>query len=833
MHEIVRRYTTHQGLDLKSSALNRRIQFASSMRNAQYRKSGAPEKRKGWQFHSSSALGFGFFNYKYVDADDQPQELPLSVGRTLYKLQFTTITVSYSGSESAAYLTLFYDPSTSQYRCQIIEGMTSVLDIALGTGFEGSPVTIADLDTAISALTGFTATVVGDGTVPAAFIKIVRDAEVKANAWDGKAGYWTAVNSPITNPFDGSYTRRNSVDFENVSGVNLSNVIYLSNGYDEVYKFDGQNLYRAGLPTPASIATATAAGGVTGANYVHRARYVQYDHAGNIVEGNMLSASPALNPAGNSMNVTVANVLAAAGFNTNCAIVAGAQVGVTTITVDNGSGGSHTMKVGDTAYFFNGVSSAYVERIVTAVAATTITIAGAAVNVADNAVISNNLRIQIQRNKTSAVTPTVFYQVVEIPNNSFAATQVYNDNLADASLGELIEPPATDRSTPPKGKYIAKFQDLLFITGNPSDPKRVSWSDIDSPEYFPSDSNQHKIESTLGDNPNGISKNGSFLAVFTESSTHIGSGTFADGNYRFDERAGNIGLSSHSSLIEVEGFLAWWSSRGPYKMAGGQMPTPIGETEDGEGRISPVMDQMGFDSNPALVESLYRQKRIVGINWTRENKLLFYLPCESLSGSDRYANSNSQVFAYDYTRDAWLQWDNLNMIGGAILYGSEFYFKSRSLRSGSVVSELQRFHNLNDAYDYQDNHEPITWSYGPQWEHLNQPGVLKKFLKLEIFSLEEVQNNDFAVTVQQEINFQDGAVIAEFVMNLTGSGYGQSAYGSEPYGDPSNPKFFHDLARARTYATRTKFTNAEDHQNCVISGWEYLIATPFRPEFKK
>jgi hypothetical protein len=108
------------------------------------------------------------------------------------------------------------------------------------------------------------------------------------------------------------------------------------------------------------------------------------------------------------------------------------QVSVSTITVDDGSGGSHTMKVGQTAYFYDSVSASFVTREITAVAATTITIAGAAVTVADNAVISNNLRIMILR---TVSTGTIYKFVAEIPNNSFSATQVYTDATADASLG--------------------------------------------------------------------------------------------------------------------------------------------------------------------------------------------------------------------------------------------------------------------------------------------------------------------------------------------------------------------------------------------------------------
>jgi len=835
-HTIVKRYDSNRGLDLKATDLTREARFASEMKNAQYRNSGAIEKRRGFQMHSESVEGFGLYNYNYVDDSNNSQELALSVGRKLSKLLFTDLNVSYGGAENAAYLTFFFDPVSDEYRCQIIEGLTQVLDFPCGQGFdEVSTVTVLDLKNAINALTGFTATVTGDDTVPAAFLKIIRDYDIKAMTWIGKVGYWVEVFSPITNPFDGSYTHRNDLDFENVAAVNLNNLIYFSNGYDNLLKYDGQNLYRAGMPKPATITSALgAAGAVTGTNYVHRAQYSQVDNVGNIIEGNILAVSAALNPAAQKMDITVANILASSGFNTNAAIVAGAQAAVTTINVDNGSGGAQTLQVGDTAYFFDSISGGYVERKVTARTNSTLTIAGAAVTVADNAVISNNLRIIIQRNQTSAITPTIFYEVASIPNNPFAATQVFTDNLTDIQLGFLIDPPATDRSLPPKGKYITGFQNLLFVAGLPSEPNKVAWSDIDSPEYFPADTNQDRVESSIGDIITGIAPNGPVLAVGKNHSTHIGSGTFGDNNYRFEEKASNIGCSSHASFVQIEGVLCWWSSRGPYKMAGGQLPQPIGMTKDGESRVAPVMDQPGYEFNPALEEQFFRGRRVVGINWLAENKMLFYIPAKSVNGSDRYPNLNSVIYAYDYTRDAWLKWDNLNMIGGAVIFQNEFYFKCRRLASsGDINSELFRMHNLGDAYDYEDNVIPVDFDYGPQWEDGGQPAMLKQYLQLQVYSLEEEANNDFTVTVKQEFNYQDGNIQAEFTLRANGAGYGQSAYGNDPYGDPSSANFKHDLARTRTRSTRTRFTNNDHQQNCVISGWEYLIAAPYRPEFKR
>ncbi len=835
-HQTIKRFDSNGGLDLKSSDLSRNPKFASAMLNAQYRDSGAFEKRRGFACHTDdSSAGFGLYTYKRIDEDSLLEEIILSAGRTLKKLNFTNIVIDYAGAEASAYISIIYDPVTAVYRCQIMAGTTSVLDLSLGVGIDaGAPVTIADLDTTISALTGFTATVTGDSTVPAAYLKTIRDFDCKAETFTGIAGYWSAVNSPITNPFEGSYARRNRTDFENISGVNISNLIFFSNGFDEVLKYDGQTLYRSGMPLPATLTSVlTAAGAITGSNYFHRAQYIQVDAVGNIVEGNIKTVSAGLTLAGEQATITVANIQASTGFNTNCAIVAGAQVAQTVLTVDDGSGGANTMKVGDTAYFYDSISAAYVEREVTARNATTITIAGAAVTVADNAVISNNLRIMLQRNKTSATTPTVFYSVVELPNNSFTATQVYVDNALDSALGDIIVPPATDRSPPPKGKYLTTFQTLLFVANLATDKRKFAWSDIDGVEYFPSDTNQETIESGEGDEISGIGAEGSFLSIFSEKSTFVGAGTFGDNNYRVDMRAASIGCSSHSSIIKVEGFLAWWSSRGPYKMSGGGIPSAIGPTAEGDSRISPVMNQKGFEFNDSLSDRFYRARRCVGVNWLDENKLLFFLPCESLSGSDRYINSNSRVFAYDYTRDAWLQWSNLDMVGGACTYQDEFFFVGRRLNSSSVKSNLFRMHNLNDAIDYQDNLVPIRLEYAPQWEFLNEPSVLKKFLEISIFSLEEVQNNTFNLTIQQEMNFLADAPVAEFDIELTGSGYGQSPYGSDPYGDQASPQFKHELSKTRTKATRPKFINEEDQTNCVVSGWEILFTAPFRTEFKR
>lgn len=828
-HLLFKRYVNHFGLDLKSNDIVRDSKYASKILNAQYSIPGSIEKRKGYQAHGPTSGGLGNFTYNRFDPSTNTLAREfITVDQNLFKYTPTTLNVAYSGAGASATISIYFDTVTDQYRCLISEEQTDVLDYALGLGFdEVSPVTIDDLAAQINAITGFATTITGAITTPAALLKIVRAHELTTESIDLEAGNWTQVNSTVSNPFSSYYgVRHTAEDFENVSIVQINNCAYLSNGYDDVHKYDGQTFYKAGLPTPtAPTATIGASGNITGSNYYYKAQFIQYDAAGNIVEGNPTISATGYVPSAQQLVVTLTNSVAGSGFNTNCATVSGSQNNVTTITVNS----THTLKEGDTAYFYDAVTLGHVTREVLGVSGTAIAIAGSDVTVTDDAVISNNLRIAIYRNKTSAITPTLFYLVAEVPNDSFNATQTYNDNLADGSLGALFVEPVTDRSPPPKGKYLTTFQNLLVVSGSRTYPQAFYWSDSDGPEYFP-EVNQDLIQSPNGNIVTGSGVNGPVLAAYTETSTHVISGTLADSNYRIELKSGDIGCLAHDSLTDIEGTLFWWSKRGPYRMTSGQIPIPVGITDNG-GRIESVMNQEGVED--AL---LYQTKRITSINWRSQNKWVVFLPCESTTNSNRHSNSNSIVYAYDYSRDAWLKWTNLDLMGGIKEFGSEVFFQERRYSTAVTATNkhvLYKMHNLNDAWDYQDNNAAIEMVYGSAWEALDQPSVLKRFLEVRVMGLDQTGANTYTVTVQQEMNYQEDAPVAEFTMATAGGGYGLSAYSTEPYGDPSEGVARHELRRDRTRSMRVLFINEQEQTNCPITGWELMIAAPYRNEFKK
>jgi hypothetical protein len=825
---LVKNYSRHFGVDKKSSNLTRPPQFAEDLLNADYTPSGSITKRTGWQKRGTQSGSFGQWTYRKADPTTGAiTEEIVSVSGDLWKSAQATLTVTYSGASTTCSLAVFLDPATSTFKMQIDDGTSLVLDTDLGTGDEVSPVTLTALAALINAIADFTATVSGTGTVPAAFLAFDRYHDLIAGAYSGVVYASTEVYSPITaGPF-ATYAAQNvSGTFENISSVQAQNCIYFASGLDELMKYDGQSVYRAGLPDQTVPTFGLAAGVIPNGDYEYIVQYIYKDKAGNLLDGNYESATATVSGGPRTVNVTVTNILAASGFNTNCAIVNGNQVGVTTITVDN----TNTLQIGDTAYFLNRISGLYIEAVITNRTSTTITTA-TSVNVNDNDVISANLRIGIFR---SEIGPGLEkYLVAEIPNNSLTATQVYADNTADANLGRLWLEPTTDRTAPPKGKYVNAWNGQLTIAGIPTAPFTLRYSDTENAEYFPADSNELLIESGNGDKITGHAPNNEVYAVFGAQSFTVITGDIAQNQLRVETRSRNNGCAAHATICDMDGTLVWLSADGPRYSQGGQMPLPLGasvaeERQETASRIDPIFDNAGQSSRES-----WNLQRAVGFVIPQESRYLLFVPKEDLSGSNYNSNELSRAFVYLKNRDAWLIWSNVDISGGAsFLSDDRVYFTKRYYDGAAFDSDFMGLSDATDAYGYADGIDAISFDYAPQWEFLGEPSVLKKAISVKIFTVEDESPSPFTLTVEQETNFQKDAPKAIFDMEFLGEGYGVAAYGTTPYGNPGNASIFHPLSRDRVFSTRTRFKNEIIHEAPVISGWEGEFSTPYRPEFK-
>lgn len=821
------------GLDLRSQPIEQDRSKASYSRNHRRRRSGAGTNRKGTKASvaNSGNGGFGLIRYGEISPTTGAVTVrKLLAGSTLREIKEGTFTVSYTGSGSSITASCSLDTSNLVWKFTLTEDGVEKLSEDLGVGFdEATPYTLANLKTAIDALTDFSATIVGDTSTPAAFLPALSEEPISTSLGINYT-YQEAVNTP-TGPSDdlleGSLTNRNSSEFENVSWVNINGCAYIGNGYNEQTKFDGVDHYRSGMPEGVTPGLASAgSGSISAGTRQYIVTYSQKDAQTNIVEG--IESLPESITLGSSLDVTVTltNILKTTGFNTDCAIVAGAQSGVTTITVDDGSGGSHTMKVGQTAYLYDGVSSSYVEREITAVAAGTITIDGAAVNVADNAVISNNLRINVYRTLDSG---TKFYLLAELPNNSFTATQTYTDSTTDTTLDDrtYYTFPLVPHGLPPKGKALSTYRGLLLVGGSLEFPNILFWSDINSPEYFPPLSNSQEVQTVEVDRIIGFAPEEEFFLVFKKNSTFRIVGDLTFNQYRVDLVSPVTGCSSQHSISQIQGAVVWLYKKGVFVSEGGGAPRELS---------IPILPL--FTKKESMSDMVLRLERSVAVHDPDNELYLLYIPTETTTGGEVSANTNSIVIVYDYFWQEFHLWIGLNMAGGAIFDEDNIFFVERRYTTfdSTVKYNVYSFNSTDTEQDFADHISEISWEWASGHDSLGEPSVYKKANRMKVYSDDPELVTSFDVDVQVEKDFSS-TVSSDFSLSFgssgTSGGFAIGAWGVAAWGAPSTRSKRMKLKSDKIQAARTRFKNDRFHQQVLISAYEIDYRTSYKPELKQ
>ena len=544
------------GRDTRSTDLTRPPEAAIEFSNADFLKDGTLTNRTGGKILASDAQFLGVFNYAYSDQStgETRQEI-ISISDSLYKKRSNTLTITYTGSGNPVQLNIKLDASTATFKATIVENTTTVLNYDLGTGLETSPITLANLITQINAISGFSASASGITTIPAAFLPTSLYLDLANPPKTATITYydWQTINSTVSTPFASYYAARGDSEFRHASAINVQDCLFIATGKEYLHKFDGQTVYRVGAPEPTAAPTVATAAGALAGTYRYISTHIQYDNQGNIVEGTESDQSANITPATNSINVTVSNVQAGSGYNTNCALfAANAAVapvsGLVTLTVQNTP---HTMKAGDTAYFYNRALSQYKTYTVSSVTTTTLVLVSTdTITTNNNDVCSNNLRTAIYRTKNGGID---FFLVAEIPNNSFAATQVYNDNAADTALGaQYLYPEQDHDALAVKPNFVVVHQGVVVVSGILNEPNTVYYSSGDGVEYFPLASNSFDIPSTTYGSVTGIGSLQDHLLVGKRNSLYAASGDLAEGAFRVEKISeGRLGIASHNTICDM------------------------------------------------------------------------------------------------------------------------------------------------------------------------------------------------------------------------------------------------------------------------------------------
>lgn len=299
--------------------------------------------------------------------------------------------------------------------------ITQFYDRPFGNGIDATPYTINqfifDLMIAPPGVPGVTMS--GDiinTNHPAAFLEIVEPTIVNSSGLlTLQYYYWEPVNRTLPITFTPcTNDELMDDDFEVASFAPFDDVMYIANGLNEVQKFDGQEVYRAGMQNGidplllADNAGAAITPFVAGNVYKYLMAYAQIDTVGHLVEGAPTEQYTHTVVAANAaIDVTVNDLLDGTGWNTNCGIAVG---GITTgygpdidgYYYNNALLTQNTLKIGDNAYYMD-TSAATVSANVANVFVIPV-IAGHNVNVGDIVFFVDATNVLIRRVVTEITT---------------------------------------------------------------------------------------------------------------------------------------------------------------------------------------------------------------------------------------------------------------------------------------------------------------------------------------------------------------------------------------------------------------------------------------------
>jgi hypothetical protein len=279
---------------------------------------------------------------------------------------------------------------------------------------------IATITNPTTGVDGLQVSINGLDDLPAAFLQIFEPVIIDSNRvfiidyW-----YWEKINSTVNPPFPGSANIRyqNSRDFENAAMAAYDDVIYVTNGWDFPQKYDGQTVYRTGMPlgvrpSASDNTTFISKPFVTGNTYQYATTYEQIDNRGHIVEGEISEVwNYTVSAANAAANVIVTNLQSSGqnNWNTNGALAVG---GAATVYGPDGNGfyydlvsvnTGYTLKIGDSAYYGD-LTSAVMNTMQSNVITLNVD-AGHGVLAGDNAYFIDSSNVEKER-IIASVTPT-------------------------------------------------------------------------------------------------------------------------------------------------------------------------------------------------------------------------------------------------------------------------------------------------------------------------------------------------------------------------------------------------------------------------------------------
>lgn len=865
-HGIKKFYSSFRGLNEILDDVTRDAGFATEATNVRLLEDGSLSKRRGYKIFADDAGGYGVIAFDRIDPElgTITKEILILSG-TLHRMRTAELTITNNNSNGQGVTISVAGDSTSGTSStgwgsapwgafgwgdpagrgfQVLLDVAAVIDnngdttfaaeevvFYLGDEIENPGLTIASLVTALNSSAHLTASASVETSTPAPFLELLNGETLAPGESLTLTYYYTeevTKDSGAGLPLGfAAFKTDDDAIFVDTAIFNRS--LYVANGLDDLQQYDGQAFFKAGVKPGTLPTTATGGAGNPNGTYFHKVQPIFRDRNGLEHVGAISDSSASLSPSSQEIDMTITNVEDAEGYDARGGLASGAQTlspvgGSVTITLDDGSGGAHTVAAGDKVRIFNrDVATAdYAEYVVTATTTTTIVVTSSVdIDLNDNDIVSTGIFLDVFRTVAGG---TTFFLVERLNNNPFATTQAFTDDLADASLGARFLEPLRIPGIPAKTRHVTTFNNSLVLGNSPTDPNKVYYSEPDAPTNFPV-LNDFLTESNDGGFITALTQSNETLIIFRQRSIFTMTGDFSRDRINVNNlSSGGIGCKSHTSIQDINGVLFFLGDRGVYAMAGASLPQL-------------VSDQVikTLTTKRTLAAEALKLSRATAVHHVQDKQYILFIPAESTDAGNIHSTDFSLTLVYDYVKDNWTTWENVPFSSGVTYSGDTLWFSSRELRTAdtAVSYRVWKQHNDNQLHDYGDQLDGIRFFYGSGWESLGRPSIAKKFLRLKLHSFTDldipIPISAFTVDATTEIDYKEHSphsVIPTFTFPDRGSTWDSRPWDTFTWGGAQQPTFKTKLRKGQARSLRLTLENSQYDTNVIFTGWEVEYAAP-------
>jgi hypothetical protein len=497
--------------------------------------------------------------------------------------------------------------------------------------------------------------------------------------------------------------------------VEYNGVIYITDPSEtlEMMKYDGYNVYRAGVPLPSATIS-------VGSGTFYRIALGFIDAQMNVIWGDYEQLE-----AGALATITFDTMLGTEFYSKFANSDAAEDISSVFLTK---SVSSHNFLAGDCVVTYDN-AGVIVRLIVESVTPTSITFTAASVG---TSTISYGAVGPLERRHifsifTSANATYGYERNVETIYNPTGATYSYT-----VGASPTVSVPMEDvydttvvRGLPPKCKYISVFGSSIVIghrsgerqSGDVDDLSKSTlfWS-LPNTGYGTSIENFAPFDSdiigqTSEGEISGFFESSDSLIVFKESQVYYLSGVLTGFQYRKRNALANkIGCVSHKSIVEFSGGCLFMSEKGVFYTSGSSDPKEMSDL------IEPLFTEntVGYDLTKAYSDLDVKRELIY-----------FYIPAT--------LPANDVVVVYDFYYEEWLVFKNIKARAGLTVFNDKLYHLD-----GQVL--------FSESNGFQDAGSNISALYATGWENASDPAKRKKFIRGIISSVGSVSTKINLVT---------------------------------------------------------------------------------------